>query len=150
MVAPHCALVKVAEVHGEGKTALGSFGRGSLGIKPQVCLPVPEGGHRGGVAEKPRLGLRRSAGVGLSLFQMTQDFPNDPLLGDEGDDAEGASTLTFQRVGLIDPLDELRPAFSEGGAVFWRQLSFVLDVGIFRAAQRLKGEVCFFPVSPRF
>ena len=75
------------------------------------------GGHRGGVAEKPRLMLRRSAGVGLSLFQMTQDFSNDLLLGDEGDDAEGASTLTFQRVGLIDPLDELRPAFSEGGIV---------------------------------
>ncbi len=74
MVAPYCALVKVAEVHGEGKTSLGSFGRGSLGMKPQVCLPVPEGGHRGGVAEKP----------------------NDLLLGDEGDDAEGASTLTFQ------------------------------------------------------
>ena len=45
--------------------------------------------------------LRRSAGVGLSLFQMTQDFSNDLLLGDEGDDAEGASTLTFQRVGLM-------------------------------------------------
>ncbi len=81
---------------------------------------------------------------------MSQDFPNHLLLGDEGDDAEGASTLTFQRVGLIDPLDELRPAFSEGGAFFWRQLSFVLDVGIFRAAQRLKGEVCFCPVSLRF
>ena len=76
---------------------------------------------------------------------MTQDFSNDLLLGDEGDDAEGASTLTFQRVGLIDPLDELRPGFSEGGAFFWRQLSVVLDVGIFRAAQRLKREVCLFP-----
>ncbi len=118
MVAPYCALVKVAEGHGEGKTSLGSFGRVSLGMKPQVCLPVPEGGHRGGVAEKPRLRLRRSAGVGLSLFQMTQDFPYGLLLGDEGDDAEGASTLTFQRVGLIDPLDELRLAFSEGGAFF--------------------------------
>ena len=109
MVAPHWALVNVAEVHGEDKTGLGSFGRGSLGMKPQVCLPVPEGGHRGGVAAKPRLRLRRSAGVGLSLFQMTQDFSYDLLLGEEGDDAEGASTLTFQRVGLIDPLDELRP-----------------------------------------
>jgi len=75
-------------------------------------------GTDGEVAEKPRLRLRRRAGVGLSLFQMTQDFSNDLLLGDEGDDAEGASTLTFQRVGLIDPLDELRPAFSEGGAFF--------------------------------
>ena len=112
MVAPHCALVKVAEVHGEDKTSWGSFGRGRLGMKPQVCLPVPEGGHKGGVAEKPRLRLRRSAGVGLSLFQMTQDFSNDLLLGDEGDDAEGVSTLTFQRVGLKDPLDELRLASS--------------------------------------
>ena len=62
-------------------------------MKPQLCLEVPEGGHRGGVAEQPRLRLRRSGGVGLSLFQMTQDFSNDLLLGDEGDDAEGASIM---------------------------------------------------------
>ena len=111
-----------------------------MGVKTQVSLQVPEGWHRRDIAEKPRLRLRRSAGVGLLLFQMTQDFSNDLLLGDEGDDAEGASTLTFQRVGLIDPLDELRPAFSESGAFFWRQLGFVLGFGVFRAAQRLKGE----------
>ena len=55
---------------------------------------------------------RRSAGVCLCFFQMVQDFANGFLFEDEGDDAEGAPTLTFQRVGEIDPSDELRPAFS--------------------------------------
>ena len=59
-------------------------------MKPQGCLEVPGGRPRTG---KRRLRLRRSAGVGVSLFQMTQDFPNDLLLGDEGDDAEGASIM---------------------------------------------------------
>ena len=46
-----------------------------------------------------KLSLRRSSGACFGVVQMIQDFPNDFLFSYEGDDAEGASTLTFQGVG---------------------------------------------------
>ena len=112
-----------------------------MGIKPQVCLPVPEGGHRGGVAEKPRLMLRRSAGVGLSLLQMTQDFPNHLLLGDEGDDAVGVPTVALERIGLMNALDELGPSFSERGTLFGGQLR--LRVGFRKGETRFLEGCCW-------
>jgi hypothetical protein len=69
---------------------------------------------------------------------MIQDFSNGFLFEDEGDHAEGAATLTFQRVGEIDPFDELRPTFSDGGPFFWGELGFALACGAIVGAERLK------------
>ena len=66
-----------------------------------------------------RLVFWRSAGVAVLLFQMDENFANDFVLGDEGNHVERASALTLQRIDLIDPFDELRPTFSESGALFW-------------------------------
>ncbi len=68
----------------------------------------------------------RSAGVAVSLIQVVKNFANDFVLGNEGNDAEGSSTITFQRIDLIDPFDELRPTFSKGGPFFGRELGFGL------------------------
>ncbi len=54
----------------------------------------------------------RSAGVAVSLIQVVKNFANDFVLGNEGNDAEGSTAITFQRIDLIDPFDELRPTFS--------------------------------------
>ena len=53
--------------------------------------------------------------MGACFLQMTQDFSNGVLFKDEGDDAESAPTFAFQRVGEIDPSDELCPTLCEGG-----------------------------------
>jgi hypothetical protein len=95
------------------------------------------------------LRLRRSAGILLSVLQMEKNFSNDFLLGDEGDHAECTPTITFQRVGFIDPPNELRPAFSESGTLFWREVRFFLGRGGSVGTERLKDEASFFPVSPR-
>ncbi len=136
--------MRAAETRASETRRLRSVSRRADGCEETLRALSCRGIRTSGLVGSQWLGLGWRARVAFSFFEMSQDFPNDLLLGDEGDDAEGASTLTFQRVGLIYPLDELRPPFSEGGAFFWRQLSFLLDVGIFRAAQRLKGEVCFF------
>ena len=96
------------------------------------------------------LWLRRSAGVLLSVFQMVENFSNDFVLGDEGDHAVGAAAVTFQRVGLIDPPNELRPAFSESGTLFWREPGLVFGCGGLISGERLKTEASLLPVSPRF
>jgi hypothetical protein len=49
---------------------------------------------------------------------MFQNLRNHLMLGNEGNDAEGASTFAFQRVDKIDALDEADPIFSESGALF--------------------------------
>ncbi len=72
---------------------------GVHGGRHRYGVALPKKRHRGDERERPKLRLRRSAGVGLGLFQMIQDFSNDFLFGDEGDNAEGAPTFTFQRVG---------------------------------------------------
>jgi len=81
---------------------------------------------------------------------MVENFSNDFVLGDEGDHAECTPTVTFQRIGLIDPPNELTPTFSERGAPFLRELGFVLGCGGVAGAERLKGEASLFTVSPRF
>ena len=81
---------------------------------------------------------------------MFKNLPNHFVLGNEGDHAVGASTITLQRLGLIHSLDELRPAFSEGGTLFRRELELVFGWGGLVGAERLKGESCLFPVGPRF
>ena len=68
----------------------------------------------------------RSAGVGVSHIQMVENFSNDFVLGNEADHAQSPTALTFQRVDLIDPFDEPRPAFSDGGALFLGELGFGL------------------------
>jgi hypothetical protein len=71
------------------------------------------------------------------------------MLGNEGNDAEGPSTIAFQRLCLIHALDEPGPVFSESGALFWRELELVFGRGGF-GAEGLKGKVSLFPVGPRF
>ncbi len=73
-----------------------------------------------------RLVFWRSAGVAVSLIQMVENFKNDFVLDNKADHAQGPSTLTFQRIDLIDSFDEPRPTFSESGALFWRELGFGL------------------------
>ena len=60
-----------------------------------------------------------------SILQVAQDLSNDFVLGDEGHDAELASTvLKKERVGKVDASDQMSPTFSQCGAVLWR------DVGV--------------------
>ncbi len=54
----------------------------------------------------------RSAGVAVSLIQMVNNFANDFVLGNKADHAERTTAITFQRIDLIDPFDELGPTFS--------------------------------------
>ncbi len=61
------------------------------------------------------LGLGWRARVAFSFFEMSQDFPNRLLLGNEGEDAIGASAVALERIGLMDALDELCPSFPERG-----------------------------------
>ena len=63
--------------------------------------------------------VRRSAGVAVSLIQMVENFADDFVLSNKAYHAQSPSALTFERVDLIDPFDELRPTFSESGALFW-------------------------------
>ncbi len=60
-----------------------------------------------GVVGTQWLGLGWRARVAFSFFEMSQDFPNHLLLGDEGDDAIGASAVAPERIGLMNALDEL-------------------------------------------
>ena len=47
---------------------------------------------------------------------MAQDLSNDLGLGDEGNDAELASTVgADERVGQVDASDPMRPSFSQYG-----------------------------------
>ena len=83
---------------------------------------------------------------------MSQDFPNHLLLGDEGDDAIGASAVAPERVGLMnapDELDELCPSFSERGTLFGGQLRLRLGFGVLLAGERLQGEVFPFSIGAR-
>ena len=79
---------------------------------------------------------------------MSQDFPNHLLLGDEGDDAIGASAVALKRIGLMnapDELDELCPSFSERGTLFGGPLRLRLGFGVLLAGERLQRAV--FPFS---
>ncbi len=48
----------------------------------------------------------------VSLIQMVKNLANDFVLCDKADHAERSTAITFQRVDLIDPFDELCPTFS--------------------------------------
>ncbi len=63
--------------------------------------------------------------MGLGAVQMVQDFSKDFLFGDEGDNAEGAPTLTFQRVGFFYLRGELTTDLVGAvlGVANWRQAS---------------------------
>ncbi len=50
--------------------------------------------------------------MAVSLIQMVENFANDFVLSNKAYHAQGPPTLTFQRVDLIDPFDELGPTFS--------------------------------------
>ncbi len=90
------------------------------------------------------------AGVWFSLFQVFKDLPNHLVLGNESYHAQSTSTITPQRLGLIDSLDELCPAFSESGTLFRRELELVFGWGRLVGAEGLKGKASLFPVGPRF
>jgi len=107
-----------------------------------------------GVVGSHRLGLGWRAGVAFSFsfFEMSQDFPNHLLLGDEGDDAIGACAVAPERIGLMnapDELDELGPSSSERGALFWGQFPLRLGFGVLLAGERLQGEVFPFSIVAR-
>ena len=72
--------------------------------------------------ENRRLEDRRSAGVAVSLMQVVKNFANEFVLGNKANHAQRPTTITFQRVDLKDPFDELGPTFSKGGTLFWREL----------------------------
>ena len=91
------------------------------------------------------LGLGWRARVAFSFFEMSQDSPNHLLLGDEGDDAIGASAVALEGIGLMNALDELCPSFPERGALFGGQLRLRFGFGVLLAGERLQGEV--FPFS---
>ena len=65
----------------------------------------------------------RSAGVAVSLMQVVKNFTNDFVLGNKANHAQRTATITYQRIDLIDPFDELRPTFSESGPFFFGESS---------------------------
>ncbi len=67
------------------------------------------------------------------------------MLGEEGDEAIGASAVAVERIGLMNALDELCPSFPERGALFGGQFRLRLGFGLLLAGERLQGEV--FPFS---
>ena len=68
----------------------------------------------------------RSAGVGVSLMQVVENFTNDFLLGNEANHAQRTATITYQGIDLKDPFDKLGPTLSKGGTLFRRELGFGL------------------------
>ena len=80
---------------------------------------------------------------------MVKNFANHFVLGNKADHSERTAALTFQRVGLIDPLDELRPTFSESGAFFRRELGFGLGRSVVVVTERVKREASLLPENPR-
>ena len=88
------------------------------------------------------LWLRRRAGVTLSCFQMIENFSNDFVLGDKGDDTEGTAAVTFQGVDLIGDrfiLHLLQRVWSKSGYLRIDAVSYCdpLElVGRSRAGQR--------------
>jgi hypothetical protein len=106
------------------------------------------GGRHPWCFESKKLRFGWGAGVCFCLFQVFKNLPNHLVLGNESDHAVGTSTITLQRLGLIHSLDELRPAFSESGTLFWRELGLVFGWGGLVGAEGLKGESCLFPVGP--
>ena len=56
----------------------------------------------------------------LSILQVEQDFSNDFGFGNEGNDAELASSVwTNERIGKVDTSDQMSPSFSQCGPLLW-------------------------------
>ena len=71
-----------------------------------------------GVGGEGRRARRAARGFGFGLREVSQDRINDLVLGDEGDDLHlRAAGRTYQRVDLVDPFDQLRPAPPQRAAV---------------------------------
>ncbi len=49
---------------------------------------------------------------------MIENPSDDLLLGDEGNNAKLAPTVTEEWVGLVNPPDQISPTFSESGTMF--------------------------------
>ncbi len=120
---------------------------GGMGVKRQFGRSRVGGVRTSGVVGSQWLGLGWRARVAFSFFEMSQDFPNHLLLGDEGDDAIGASAVALKRIGLMNALDELCPTFSERGTLFGGQLRLRVGFGVLLAGERLQGAV--FPFFER-
>ena len=52
------------------------------------------------------------------------------MLGNKRDDAEFASALTVEKIGQIDPSDELGPSFSQCGAFLGRLVGSPVGVEV--------------------
>ena len=115
------------------------------GCEETVRLFSCRGIRTSGVVGSQWLGLGWRARVAFSFLEMSQDFPNHLLLGDEGDDAIGASAVALKRIGLMNALDELCPSFPERGTLFGGQLRLRLGFGVLLAGERLQRAV--FPFS---
>ena len=87
--------------------------------------------------------------MSFRFSKWTRNFANDFVLGNERYHVERASALTLQRVDLIDAFDELRPTFSESGALFWRELGLGLGCGVVVVTEGVKREAALFPEKPR-
>ena len=132
---------------------LRSVSRRGIGVKRHSGRPRVEAIRTSGVVGNTQwLGLGWRVRVAFSFFEMSQDFPNHLLLGDEGDDAIGASAVALERIGLMnapDDLDELCPSFPERGALFGGQFRLRLGFGVLLAGERLQGEVFPFSIACR-
>ena len=74
----------------------------------------------------------------MSIPQVAQELSNDFGFGDEGNDAElTAAVGADQRVGEVDPPNELSPTFSESGALSGRELGLQECRGV-AGTERLK------------
>ncbi len=70
-------------------------------------------------AAKTAVSVLEERGSCRFAFPLDENVANEFALGNEGNPMERASALTLQRIDLIDAFDELRPTFSESGALFW-------------------------------
>src|ERR1035437_9477652 len=92
-------------------------------LRPAACAeplaPAPgASGGSGGIGNRGGCG-RRSPGLGRAGrrgAKGVEDAADDAALGDEGDHPHHASAAgTDERVDLVHPSDELRPAAAKGG-----------------------------------
>ena len=82
---------------------------------------------------------------------MAQDLSNDFGFGDEGHDAELASTVgTNKRVGKVHASDKMSPSFSHCGALLWRDGGVDLFWGRAFVCASGQSKVGLGSIRPRF
>ncbi len=59
------------------------------------------------------------------FIEMIENPSDDLLLGDEGNNAKLAPTVTEEWVGLVNPPDQISPTFSESGTMFGSQFGLI-------------------------